>query len=116
MLPALDALFSSAARGVSSSLVQFSILADGTVGSVSRIIVGMPHRGRLNFLTDPQLLQYPPIALFHKIRGGAEYPEGMDVEGDVISHLVSSAHLEYDGSEEPLKVSLLPNPSHLGVL
>ncbi|KAJ3913557.1 dehydrogenase E1 and transketolase domain-containing protein 1 [Lentinula edodes] len=96
MLPAFDALFSSAARG-----------------SVSRIIVGMPHRGRLNFLTDPQLLQYPPIALFHKIRGGAEYPEGMDVEGDVISHLVSSAHLEYDGSEEPLKVSLLPNPSHL---
>ncbi|KAJ4473013.1 dehydrogenase E1 and transketolase domain-containing protein 1 [Lentinula aciculospora] len=96
MLPALDSLFSSAARG-----------------SVSRIIVGMPHRGRLNFLTDPQLLQYSPTALFHKIRGGAEYPEELGVEGDVISHLVSSAQLEYDGAKEPLKISLLPNPSHL---
>ncbi|KAJ3786016.1 Transketolase, pyrimidine binding domain-containing protein [Lentinula aff. detonsa] len=96
MLPALDSLFSSAARG-----------------SVSHIIVGMPHRGRLNFLTDPQLLQYSPTALFHKIRGGAEHPADLGVEGDVISHLVSSVQLEYDGAREPLKASLLPNPSHL---
>ncbi|KAF9061727.1 dehydrogenase E1 and transketolase domain-containing protein 1 [Rhodocollybia butyracea] len=96
MLPALDSLFSSAARD-----------------SVSHIIVGMPHRGRLNFLTDPQLLQYSPTALFHKIRGGAEHPDNFQVEGDVISHLVSSAHLQYDGANEPMKVSLLPNPSHL---
>ncbi|KAJ3984882.1 Transketolase, pyrimidine binding domain-containing protein [Lentinula detonsa] len=82
-------------------------------GSVSHIIVGMPHRGRLNFLTDPQLLQYPPTALFHKIRGGAEHPADLGVEGDVISHLVSSVQLEYDGAREPLKASLLPNPSHL---
>ncbi|KAJ3715573.1 Transketolase, pyrimidine binding domain-containing protein [Lentinula guzmanii] len=96
MLPALDSLFSSAAKD-----------------SVSHIIVGMPHRGRLNFLTDPQLLQYPPTALFHKIRGGAEHPADLGVEGDVISHLVSSVQLEYDGAREPLKASLLPNPSHL---
>ncbi|KAJ3768507.1 dehydrogenase E1 and transketolase domain-containing protein 1 [Lentinula raphanica] len=96
MLPALDSLFASAAQGF-----------------VSHIIVGMPHRGRLNFLTDPQLLQYPSTALFHKIRGGAEYPEELNVEGDVISHLVSSVRLEYEGAKEPLKVSLLPNPSHL---
>lgn len=74
----------------------------------------MPHRGRLNFLTDPQLLQYSPTALFHKIRGGHEHPEELGVEGDVISHLVSSAYLEYSGAKEPTKVSLLPNPSHLG--
>ncbi|KIK54180.1 hypothetical protein GYMLUDRAFT_48977 [Collybiopsis luxurians FD-317 M1] len=96
MLPALDSLFASAARS-----------------SVSHIIVGMPHRGRLNFLTDPQLLQYPATALFHKIRGGSEFPEQLGVEGDVISHLVSSVQLEYQGAKDPLKVSLLPNPSHL---
>lgn len=45
----------------------------------------MPHRGRLNLLTD--LLQYPASALFHKIKGGCELPEGLGAEGDVLSHL-----------------------------
>jgi 2-oxoglutarate dehydrogenase complex dehydrogenase (E1) component-like enzyme len=45
----------------------------------------MPHRGRLNLLTD--LLQYSPTALFHKIKGGSEYPEELGAEGDVLSHL-----------------------------
>lgn len=45
----------------------------------------MPHRGRLNLLTE--LLEYSPTALFHKIKGGAEIPEDLGAEGDVISHL-----------------------------
>jgi probable 2-oxoglutarate dehydrogenase E1 component DHKTD1 len=48
----------------------------------------MAHRGRLNLLTD--LLQYPPVALFHKIKGGAEFPEEFGADGDVISHLGQS--------------------------
>ncbi|KAF5343444.1 hypothetical protein D9758_011832 [Tetrapyrgos nigripes] len=103
MLPALDSLFSAAARA-----------------SLSHIIVAMPHRGRLNLLTDPELLKYDPTGLFYKIRGGAEWPEelvgeigvGGGVEGDVLSHLTSSANLHYPNTK-PLKVSLLPNPSHL---
>lgn len=93
MLPALDALFGSAAL----SGVRHSILA-------------MPHRGRLNLLTD--LLQYPPSALFHKIKGGSELPEEYGAEGDVLSHLVSSPTLNYDAANA-IKVSLQPNPSHL---
>jgi hypothetical protein len=45
----------------------------------------MPHRGRLNLLTD--LLEYDPAALFHKIKGGHEFPEEMGAAGDVLSHL-----------------------------
>ena len=45
----------------------------------------MPHRGRLNLLTD--LLQYSPTALFNKIKGGYEIPEELGAEGDVLSHL-----------------------------
>lgn len=45
----------------------------------------MPHRGRLNLLTD--ILQYSPAALFHKIKGGFEIPEDLGAEGDVLSHL-----------------------------
>ena len=52
---------------------------------MENIVLGMPHRGRLNLLTD--LLQFSPAALFHKIKGGSEVPEGISASGDVISHL-----------------------------
>ncbi|KAF7314353.1 2-oxoglutarate dehydrogenase E1 component mitochondrial [Mycena kentingensis (nom. inval.)] len=94
MLPALDSLFSAAAQA-----------------GMSSIILGMPHRGRLNLLTD--LLQYSPTGLFHKIKGGAEVPEDLGAEGDVLSHLAASPMLQYDGAAEPIQVGLLPNPSHL---
>ncbi|KAG5644201.1 hypothetical protein DXG03_008864 [Asterophora parasitica] len=93
MIPALDSLFSSASEG-----------------GIQHIILGMPHRGRLNLLTD--LLEFSPTALFDKIKGGYEVPEELGAEGDVLSHLVSSPKLNY-GAPDPLKVSLLPNPSHL---
>ncbi|KAJ7189836.1 Transketolase, pyrimidine binding domain-containing protein [Mycena pura] len=94
MLPALDSLFSAAAHA-----------------GISSIVLGMPHRGRLNLLTD--LLQYSPTALFHKIKGGAEVPQNLGAEGDVLSHLAVSPNLQYDGASNPIQVSLLPNPSHL---
>lgn len=48
----------------------------------------MPHRGRLNLLTD--VLKYSPAGLFHKIKGGFEIPEDLGAEGDVLSHLGKS--------------------------
>jgi probable 2-oxoglutarate dehydrogenase E1 component DHKTD1 len=45
----------------------------------------MPHRGRLNLLTD--LLKFDPTALFHKIKGNSELPLELGATGDVISHL-----------------------------
>ncbi|KJA23080.1 hypothetical protein HYPSUDRAFT_40201 [Hypholoma sublateritium FD-334 SS-4] len=94
MLPALDSLFSAAAQA-----------------GVQHIMLAMPHRGRLNLLTD--VLQYSPAGLFHKIKGGFEIPEDLGAEGDVLSHLVSSPSLSYANASHPVKVSLLPNPSHL---
>ncbi|KAH0826763.1 thiamine diphosphate-binding protein [Lanmaoa asiatica] len=93
MLPALDALFAAAAQA-----------------DMTNIILAMPHRGRLNLLTG--LLEYDPAALFHKIKGGAEaWVDGETISGDVLSHLMASPTLNYQGKE--IKVSLLPNPSHL---
>lgn len=61
------------------------------LGGIQHIILSMPHRGRLNLLTE--LLQYSPTALFHKIKGGAEVPDELGAEGDVISHLGNEALL-----------------------
>jgi hypothetical protein len=109
MIPALDALFAAAARGmpISYFLPTLSQPLRDLQGSIQHIILGsfcpcpfsllltddltltgMPHRGRLNLLTD--LLQFPPTALFHKIKGGYEIPEELGVEGDVLSHLGQS--------------------------
>ena len=95
----------------------------------------MPHRGRLNLLTG--MLQFPPSALFHKIKGGSELPVEYGAAGDVISHLSTSSpppspgyaayttyspvcllaaaspRLAYAEAAKPVQVSLLPNPSHL---
>lgn len=45
----------------------------------------MPHRGRLNLLTD--LLGFPAEALFSKVKGNSEFPPHLPITGDVISHL-----------------------------
>ena len=77
---------------------------------ITDTIVCMPHRGRLNLLTG--LLQFPPEALFSKIRGKSEFPDGLPVTGDVISHLATTTRIDY-GNARPLKISMLHNPSHL---
>merc|ERR1719278_719208 len=73
--------------------------------SISQVILGQAHRGRLNLLTG--LLQFPPVAMFRKMRGLPEFPPEQAGAGDVLSHLSASPRL--DG----VRVTLLPNPSHL---
>ena len=86
MLPALDSLFSTAAhRGVKHTTLGMHIFHLGHGRRSCYHSLAMPHRGRLNLLTD--LLQFSPSLLFHKIKGGSEIPEEYGGEGDVISHL-----------------------------
>ncbi|KAM8974327.1 2-oxoadipate dehydrogenase complex component E1 [Pelodytes ibericus] len=80
------------------------------LSGVSDVVIGMPHRGRLNLLTG--LLQFPPELMFRKMRGLSEFPENSPAIGDVLSHLTSSVNLDF-GSHNPLHVTMLPNPSHL---
>jgi probable 2-oxoglutarate dehydrogenase E1 component DHKTD1 len=87
MIPALDTLFSVAAQGSYFSIlirVHF-VQWNRTPAGVQHIVLAMPHRGRLNLLTG--LLQMPPASLFHKVKGGCEFPEELGIAGDVISHL-----------------------------
>ncbi|XP_019934818.1 2-oxoadipate dehydrogenase complex component E1 [Paralichthys olivaceus] len=77
---------------------------------VTDIVIGMPHRGRLNLLTG--LLKFPPELMFRKMRGLSEFPDSSPAIGDVLSHLTSSVELDF-GAGHPLHVTMLPNPSHL---
>ncbi|KAG9489910.1 hypothetical protein GDO78_005691 [Eleutherodactylus coqui] len=77
---------------------------------VTDVVIGMPHRGRLNLLAG--LLKFPPEVMFRKMRGLSEFPGNSQAIGDVLSHLTSSVDLDF-GSNKTLHVTLLPNPSHL---
>ncbi|XP_077373823.1 2-oxoadipate dehydrogenase complex component E1 [Festucalex cinctus] len=77
---------------------------------VTDVVIGMPHRGRLNLLTG--LLEFPPELMFRKMRGLSEFPDTSPAIGDVLSHLTSSVDLDV-GPGHRLHVTMLPNPSHL---
>lgn len=82
------------------------------VDKVWDLVFCMPHRGRLNLLTDS--LKFPAEAMFAKVKGEAEFPSKYNEVciGDVLSHLHTSVDLDF-GGEKPVHVSMLPNPSHL---
>jgi probable 2-oxoglutarate dehydrogenase E1 component DHKTD1 len=95
--------------GESMMVVLNTLFKNAALDSVSDGIVCMPHRGRLNLLTG--ILNYPTDSLFHKIRGGSEFPEDVEASGDVLSHLAISTDLTY--GNQKFHVNMLHNPSHL---
>jgi 2-oxoglutarate dehydrogenase E1 component len=76
---------------------------------VKEVVIGMPHRGRLNTLVHA--LQKSYTALFSEFQGRSSQPEEMRGSGDVKYHLGASADREFDGNT--IHLSLAPNPSHL---
>src|ERR1700744_2983303 len=83
----------------------------GNLG-VKEIVVGMPHRGRLNVLT--QVMGKPHRALFHEFKGGSANPDVVEGSGDVKYHLGASSDREVDSNK--IHLSLTANPSHLEIV
>lgn len=80
------------------------------------IVLGMPHRGRLNVLVN--LLDYPSKDLFAKIMGKCDIPEEFyNRTDDVVSHIACSNRKRFitggSGKEKEIGVTVLNNPSHL---
>ncbi len=83
----------------------------GNLG-VKEIVLGMPHRGRLNVLT--QVMAKSHRALFHEFKGGSANPDAVEGSGDVKYHLGASSDREFDGNR--IHLSLTANPSHLEIV
>ena len=75
---------------------------------VSDIVLGMPHRGRLNVLVN--IFRMPFENMFAEFADNAEY--GVVGEGDVKYHKGYSADLALSG-ERSIHLTLTANPSHL---
>src|SRR5260221_1159149 len=83
----------------------------GNLG-VQEICIGMPHRGRLNVLT--QVMGNPHRALVHEFKGRSATPDEIEGSGDVKYHLGASADREFDNDK--VHLSLTANPSHLEIV
>ena len=85
------------------------ILKRGSQLGVEEVVIGMPHRGRLNVLAN--VMNKPFSAIFSEFQGTAAKPEDVQGSGDVKYHLGTSADREFDGKQ--VHLSLAANPSHL---
>ena len=85
------------------------ILKRGGQLGLEEVVLGMPHRGRLNVLAN--FMGKPFSAIFSEFEGGAGNPEDVGGSGDVKYHLGTSSDREFDGTS--VHLSLTANPSHL---
>ncbi len=85
------------------------VIKRGGALGVDEIIIGMPHRGRLNILGA--VMGKPYRKIFHEFQGGSTLGGDDYGSGDVKYHLGSSSDREFDGNR--VHLSLTANPSHL---
>jgi len=85
------------------------ILRTGGRLGIKEVVLGMPHRGRLNVLAH--VMGKPFSAIFSEFQGGAAHPEDVGGSGDVKYHLGTSSDRDFGGNE--VHLSLTANPSHL---
>jgi 2-oxoglutarate dehydrogenase E1 component len=88
------------------------IIKRGGALGVEDIVVGMPHRGRLNVLAA--VMGKPYHIIFHEFQGGSSLPSDIEGSGDVKYHLGASSDREFDGNK--VHLSLTANPSHLEIV
>lgn len=84
-----------------------AIVAHGSKFDVKNILIGMPHRGRLNVLTN--IMRKPYSQVFREFNA-QNYDEEI-IHGDVKYHLGYNNVINYEGRE--VSLTLTPNPSHL---
>ncbi|HEU4475982.1 MAG TPA: 2-oxoglutarate dehydrogenase E1 component [Methyloceanibacter sp.] len=88
------------------------IIKRGGQLGVNEIVIGMPHRGRLNVLAN--VMAKPYRAIFNEFRGGSAHPDDVEGSGDVKYHLGASSDREFD--QNRVHLSLTANPSHLEIV
>jgi 2-oxoglutarate dehydrogenase E1 component len=88
------------------------IIKRGGQLGVKEIVIGMPHRGRLNILAN--VMAKPYRAIFNEFKGGSWKPDDVEGSGDVKYHLGASSDRAFDGNN--VHLSLTANPSHLEIV
>ncbi|ODV87468.1 hypothetical protein CANARDRAFT_26868 [[Candida] arabinofermentans NRRL YB-2248] len=95
-------------EGAESVVPGLKALIDTAVDlGVEDVVIGMPHRGRLNMLAN--VVRKPNEAIFSEFTGSKEFDEG---SGDVKYHLGMN-YVRPTTSGKTVNLSIVANPSHL---
>lgn len=95
-------------EGAESLVPGMKALIDTSVEfGVEDVVIGMPHRGRLNMLSN--VVRKPNESIFSEFTGSKEFDEG---SGDVKYHLGMN-YARPTTSGKHVNLSLVANPSHL---
>lgn len=102
-------------EGLESVIPGLKAMVDtGSELGVTDVVIGMPHRGRLNVLGN--VIQKPLQQIFQEFKGTSHsLPDEMadwSGSGDVKYHLGTSCNTTYPDGRQ-VHLTLLPNPSHL---
>jgi 2-oxoglutarate dehydrogenase E1 component len=89
-----------------------TIVAEAAASGVEEMVLGMPHRGRLNVLAHVMAKPYEMILAEFE---GSFLPWDVQGDGDVKYHLGYS-HDHDAGDGHRIHLSMSPNPSHLEVI
>ncbi|MBC6439040.1 MAG: 2-oxoglutarate dehydrogenase E1 component [Rhodospirillales bacterium] len=96
--------------GESTIAAMETIIRTAARQGVEEIVLGMPHRGRLNVLTNVMGKSYAQV--FSEFQGEVAHPDAVEGSGDVKYHLGTSSDRQVaDGRS--IHLSLTANPSHL---
>ncbi|AFK54844.1 MAG: 2-oxoglutarate dehydrogenase subunit E1 [Tistrella sp.] len=87
-----------------------AILESSSDLGCEEVVLGMPHRGRLNVLTAVMGKSF--TAVFNEFNGGSATPEDVQGSGDVKYHLGTSTDRTL-ANGKTVHLSLTANPSHL---
>ena len=87
-----------------------AILETASEQGVEEIVIGMPHRGRMNVLTS--IMGKPYSELLSIFNGNLDFPDSIQASGDVKYHLGAS-HDRPMSNGKSMHLSLTANPSHL---
>ncbi|MDX2096089.1 MAG: 2-oxoglutarate dehydrogenase E1 component [Alphaproteobacteria bacterium] len=90
-----------------------AILETASNVGVDEIVIGMPHRGRMNVLTS--IMGKPYSELLSIFNGNLDFPDNIDSSGDVKYHLGAS-HDRTMANGKKMHLSLTANPSHLEIV
>jgi 2-oxoglutarate dehydrogenase E1 component len=86
-----------------------TVLGVGAGLGVEEIVLGMPHRGRLNVLTA--FMGKPYYTMLAEFQGTKATPDDIEASGDVKYHMGTSSDRDMGG--RAVHLTLNPNPSHL---
>jgi len=86
-----------------------ALIEGGAAEGVEHLVMGMPHRGRLNVLAHTM---HKPYEMIFAEFEGAGLPSGVQGDGDVKYHLGFSHDHQTRGGKT-IHLALYPNPSHL---